>query len=417
MTTSSPPEYAIMRGPLFRRWLLVWHTLYIGGLLATLGVALWTTFGAWGWREAALVAIVAILIAVYTRTFVFETRWPYPNWFLILYYTFTIALLAVATWLNPVFIWAVGMLFGQIFGILPPGLAIPGGVAVLAVILLASNDWRLPGQFSWANALFIGVQIGGMLLLYLYIYHVFRTSQERAELVNELTAATEQLERARDAEAELAALRERERVARDLHDGLGHSLVTLSVQLEAVQRLYPVDPVRASAQIDEMKQLTRDSMTQLRRTLDGLRGSQPLDEPLTIALQHLCVGLSNRTGMVVTCDAAPESNALRPAAAEALWRVTQEALANAERHSDASVVTVRLVAVPNPSGNSAAVSLTIDDNGKGVPPAADTLPGHYGLRGMRERIEGLGGSLRIENHQGTRITAELPLVYLTSTNR
>ncbi len=405
MTTSSPPEYAIMRGPLFRRWLLVWHTLYIGGLLATLGVALWTTFGDLGWREAAMVAIVAILIAAYTRTFVFETRWPYPNWFLILYYTFTIALLAVATWLNPVFIWAVGMLFGQIFGILPPGLALPGGVAVLAVILLASNDWRLPDQFSWANALFIGVQIGGMMLLYLYIYHVFRTSQERAELVNELTAAKEQLELARDAEAELATLRERERVARDLHDGLGHSLVALSMQLEAVQRLYKVDPDRASAMIEEMKGLTLDSMANLRGAIEGLRAPGRGNEPLSVALRELALQTGRGAGAVVTIDLDPAVDDLPPLLAEAVWRVSQEALANIQRHAAARHIELRAAVSP------AGLRLLIADDGIGLPPHAEQRPGHYGLRGIRERVEGLGGSLSLESAGGTRLTIELPLVH------
>jgi len=119
-----------------------------------------------------------------------------------------------------------------------------------------------------------------MMLLYLYIYHVFRTSQERARLVNDLRAANEQLARAQAEQQELLLLRERERMARDLHDGLGHSLVALSVQLEAVQRLYPVDPDRASGQIDDMKRLTRDSMTELRRTLDALRAPDAADQSL-----------------------------------------------------------------------------------------------------------------------------------------
>ncbi|MBP8949903.1 MAG: hypothetical protein KBG73_13765, partial [Candidatus Promineofilum sp.] len=221
MTT--PTDYSPMRPGLFERWLIVWHTVYIGGLLVGLVFALWETRGAWGWREAALAGIVAVLIAAYTRVLIFEKRWPHPTWFLALYFSFALALLGLAAWLNPVFVYIIGMLFGQLFAIMPPVLAVPGVIAVLGTIILSANGWRLPDGLTTSNALFIGAQAALMLLLYFYIYHVFRTSWERARLVNELRAANEQLARAHEQQRELILLRERERMARDLHDGLGHS--------------------------------------------------------------------------------------------------------------------------------------------------------------------------------------------------
>ena len=411
ITTPPADEYSPIRGPLFQRWMRVWHTVYIGGLLLILGFSLWGSRGAWGWQQALLVAIVAVLIVAYSRLLIFETRWPYPNWLLAAYFAFVLVLLGVASWIDPIFIGALAMLLGQMFGILPPVLILPGLAAVLAAIVLASNRWRLPTGFTWQDGLILGSQVVGMFLLYLYIYHGFRTSQERAGLVNELRAATAQLERARDAEAELATLRERERVARDLHDGLGHSLVALSVQLEAVQRLYPVDPDRASAQIDTMKELTRDSMAQLRAALDGLRAPGPADEPLSAAIQRLGIDLAQRSGLAVTCDVAPAADGLRPAAAGALWRITQEALTNAERHAEATAVTVRLALLP-PDAPTRAV-LTIADDGRGLPPDAETRRGHYGLRGMRERVEGLGGTLTLQSNQGTCLIVEIPYLELS----
>jgi signal transduction histidine kinase len=268
----------------------------------------------------------------------------------------------------------------------------------------------LPGGVDWRDALLIAGQLGLMMVLYLYIYHVVRASQERARLVNELRAANEQLEWAREQESELAALRERERVARDLHDGLGHTLTALSLQLEAIQRLYPVDPARASAQVDDMKRLTRAGMDDLRRTLDGLRAAGLGDEPLREAIDRLCAGLAARTGLSVSWaidDGAVDDRAAalpRPVA-EALWRVAQEALVNAERHAGATTVRLNLCVHPD------RVELTVADDGAGLPPNAENRPGHYGLRGMRERIEGLGGSLIVEsNGAGARIVAALPLV-------
>ena len=85
------------------------------------------------------------------------------------------------------------------------------------------------------------------------------TNKQQAKLVAQLQNAQHELKIAHQQESELAVLQERERLARDLHDGLGHSLVALSLQLEAIQRLYPVDPQRASAQVDEMKVVTREA--------------------------------------------------------------------------------------------------------------------------------------------------------------
>ncbi len=403
MSNPTPPDYSPMRPGLFERWLYVWHTVYIGGLLAGLAVALWQTRGAWGRPEAALVAIVAVLIAIYARVLIFEIRWPYPTWFLALYFSVALALLGLATWLNPIFAYVTGMLFGQLFAIMPPVLAAPGVVAVLATIILGANRWQLPEVLTWRSALFIAAQAVLMLLLYFYIYHVFRTSWERARLVNELRAANEQLARAQQQQHELIVLRERERMARDLHDGLGHSLVALSVQLEAVQRLYRVDPARASAQIDDMKQLTRDSMAELRRALDALRDPDLDDEPITDALERLAIEVTNRAGLKLSC-ATSEAPELPPAITEALRRVAQEALTNVERHAAATSVLLLFDVQPD------AVVLTIFDNGRGLPPDAETRSGHYGLRGMRERVEALGGTLALSsNGSGTTVKARLPI--------
>jgi signal transduction histidine kinase len=112
--------------------------------------------------------------------------------------------------------------------------------------------------------------------------------------------------------------------------------------------------------------------------------------------------------LAVTCDVAPAADSLRPAAAAALWHIAQEALTNVERHAGATAVTLRLTFEPPAAPDR--VALTISDNGRGLPPDAENRPGHYGLRGMRERAEGLGGTLISINDNGTRLTAEIPLV-------
>ena len=220
-----------------------------------------------------------------------------------------------------------------------------------------------------------------------------------------MEAAQKELELARQRDTELATLRERERLARDLHDSLGHALVALSVQLEAIQRLYKVDPEKASAQVDELKTLTRASMDDLRRSLAGLRAPGLSERRLSEALQTLSVDLGQRAHLQIHCHIAEGADGLSITHAEALWRVAQEALANIERHAVARTVQLQLAIESN------AALLSIQDDGRGLPPDAEKQPGHYGLRGMRERVEGLGGTLTLTgNGNGSRVDLNLPIL-------
>jgi signal transduction histidine kinase len=231
-------------------------------------------------------------------------------------------------------------------------------------------------------------------------------NERRKALIQELQAAYRELDAARAKEGELAALRERERIARDMHDHLGHALVALSVQLEATQRLYKKDVERASAQMDQMKTLTRQSMDALRRSLAGLRAPGLGERPLRLALQETCASLSQRSGMSISCNVAPQSDAINPTVAESLWSVAQEALTNIEKHAQARRVEVRL------DMDAAGLTLCIHDDGIGLPNEAYDRAGHFGLRGMRERIEGVGGTLSVDGNgeDGTRIVARVPVM-------
>lgn len=221
-----------------------------------------------------------------------------------------------------------------------------------------------------------------------------------------METAQKELELTRQRDAELAALRERERLARDLHDSLGHTLVTLSIQLEAVQRLYKVDPERASAQVNDLKNLTRTSMDELRRSLAGLRSPGLGDRRLSDALQALSVEVSQRAHLEIACHVTGTADQLSPAQAEAFWRVAQEALVNIERHAAARHVKIKL------DIESQIVSLFISDDGHSLPLNAENQPGHYGLRGMRECVEGLGGELTFSNNgnNGTCVNVKLSIL-------
>ena len=334
-----------------------------------------------------------------------RSGWPISRNKLAVYFIGGPVLWVLACWLNP-FPWWLGFAyFGQMFGLLPPQAVIPGTAVVTALIALIISGWDVSDVPIGAVIGFAFQWLGGVAI-YLFISGIIRTSRERAKLISRLEAAQQELKLSRQRDTELATLQERERLARDLHDSLGHALVALSVQLEAVQRLYKVDPERASAQIDELKTLTRASMDDLRRSLAGLRTPGLGERQLSEALQTLSVDVGQRAHLEIKCHVAEEANGLPPALAEAVWRVAQEALTNIERHADAYNVGLHL------DVRDQTAFLSIKDDGRGLPVDPEKQPGHYGLRGMRERVEGLGGTVTFSaNGQGgTLIEAKLPIL-------
>ena len=360
--------------------------------------------GALTWREITVAGLCVAQGVLYFFA-IERSHWPISRQRVAIYFIGGLTLWLVACLLNP-YIWWLGFTyFGQMFGILPPRAAIPGTIVITTLIVLIISDWNI-SQVSISAVVGFALQWLVGIVLYLFIYGIIRTSRERAKLISKLEAVQQELELARQRDAELAALQERERLARDLHDSLGHALVAISVQLEAIQRLYKVDSDRASAQVDELKNLTRATMGDLRRSLAGLRTPGLGERNLSEALQTLSVDMGQRAHLVIKCHVAEGANQLSPAHAETLWRVAQETLANIERHANARNVNLQLEVASN------TTTLSIQDDGRGLPSDAEKLPGHYGLRGMRERVEGLGGTLTFTSNGegGTRVDVRLPIL-------
>ena len=110
--------------------------------------------------------------------------------------------------------------------------------------------------------------------------------------------------------------------------------------------------------------------------------------------------------MTVDCRVAEGADALPPVVEEVLWRVVQEGLTNVEKHAHAQHVEVNLALQPK------EVVLRVTDDGAGLPSGAEDKPGHYGLRGLRERVEGLGGAFTVApaGSSGTAIEAHIPVI-------
>jgi signal transduction histidine kinase len=147
-------------------------------------------------------------------------------------------------------------------------------------------------------------------------------------------------------------------------------------------------------------------MDDLRRALDNLRASGLGNRPLVAALQTLGTEAAQRFSLVADCKLDATADALPPAVAEVLWRVAQEGLTNVGKHAQARHVQMNLNLPPG------EIILRVADDGVGLPAGAEDKPGHYGLRGLRERVEGLGGtfSLTTPKGGGAALEAHLPVI-------
>jgi two-component system NarL family sensor kinase len=198
---------------------------------------------------------------------------------------------------------------------------------------------------------------------------------------------------------ESAQTEERNRLAREIHDTIAQDLSAIAFQLEAAEALLAqqTEPERVRRSVTAALDLTRKGLEEARRSVLDLRAA-PLEGR---TLQAALTALAEEAG--ATFESSPAAVPLPPAVEVGLYRIAQEALQNALRHSGAAHIFLRL------ETSDDRVRLTVQDDGKGFPEG--TASGHFGLIGMQERARLLGGSFQVESSPGagTRITAEVPL--------
>jgi signal transduction histidine kinase len=201
-----------------------------------------------------------------------------------------------------------------------------------------------------------------------------------------------------------AATSERDRLRRDLHDGLGPSLTGIGLGLEATETaVADGDEARAAALVQRLRIEVVHAVDGIRRILDDLRPSALDRVGLAAALQDRAAVLTDRSGgrLTVAVEVPEDLPPLDPDIETAAYRIVEEAVTNALRHSGASHVVVRVVAGPD------RLELDVCDDGHGLPPVPRQ---GVGLESMQRRAESLGGSLGVSCHPGVRVVAALPMV-------
>jgi signal transduction histidine kinase len=188
----------------------------------------------------------------------------------------------------------------------------------------------------------------------------------------------------------LSTLNERNRLAREIHDNLGHYLTAVNLQLELVMMAVSPTDERVTVPLIKAQGLTKEALTEIRRSISALRAS-PMDHRTLHEAIGLLVAEHQATGHHIDYQLVDTLRSGSPAVDMALYRITQEALTNIRKHAQASVAKIRL-SYTDPQ----LIVLSIYDDGIG----SDDTTGGFGLIGIQERIQLLGGTLTIDTAKG-----------------
>ncbi len=263
----------------------------------------------------------------------------------------------------------------------------------------------LTAKAGWATGLLGTAVFASGYAFFAVFAHALRQAQEAQaqtqRLLDRLREANERLRAYARQSAALAVAEERNRMARELHDTLGHHLTVAAVQLEAAQALVHQDPERAARLMATVQEQIRQSLAELRLTVTALR--QPVED-LAQAVQDLARRFAEATGLTLHVHMEGDLHHLPPAHRLLLYRAVQEGLTNIQRHARARTAWLHL------ARQGTAVRLILEDDGVGPRPPATPRQG-WGLKGMAEAAARLGGTARLEPREptGARLELVLPL--------
>ncbi len=295
-----------------------------------------------------------------------------------------------------------------------------GWGAVCFTILLyviAGLNLALLDKWHWSQ---MGSMLASLIPAFAFVaifsfgMRILEIQKARAELLlhrleesnAELEQAHRQLQEYASQVEELTIVRERNRVAREIRDTLGHYLSILNIQLETISKLQERDPARAISEVAEARRVAAQSMQEVRNAINALRPTSMASLNLSEAIARLGSDFEHTSdGVELVMDLETELPSLSPDIQVALFRAAQEALTNIRKHAQASKVLMRL------RYENEEMELVILDNGKELPDAERKRTGGFGLIGLRERMALLGGkvSYGLAEQGGFRVSVRIPV--------
>lgn len=280
----------------------------------------------------------------------------------------------------------------------------PVAVAVTTAAAILGTIWHRGFQ----TAAVIGPVIGAAVAVATVLGYqaLYRESERRSRLIEQLTATRADLAAAEHAAGVLA---ERERLAREIHDTLAQGLSSIQLLLRAAQRELPVDPAGAAGHLEHARRTAQDNLAEARRFVRALAPPDLVGGSLPAALERLCAQTSERSPVTVRLHLDGQRAELPTPLEVALLRIAQSALANTVRHSGATRADVTLTYMES------RVALDVVDDGGGFDvgalPATAHETGGFGLAAMRARSSELGGTMSVESApgQGSALSVSFPL--------
>jgi len=246
---------------------------------------------------------------------------------------------------------------------------------------------------AWSDGLRNGL---GMLAAAAFTAVVTELLRREQRARAELAAANVRLRGYAAQAEELATTQERNRLARDIHDGLGHHLTVVQMQVQAARAVLATDPAKADAVLAKAQRQSTEALAEVRRSVSALREAR-IAPPLVDAVK-LLVDDASAAGVPTELEVTGTVRPIAAAADEALYRAAQEGLTNVRKHAAAG--SAKLVLHYRDDGT---VRLEVCDDGRGAVPAGDG----FGLIGLRERAERLGGRVDLESAPGAGTTLRM----------
>jgi signal transduction histidine kinase len=318
------------------------------------------------------------------------------------------ALILAAIWMGHLIdtIYLIFMVCAQaavILGVWPMGLVFSILNIIAWMVLLKAMGLTNSDIFSVGLSLSVGMLF--VLLVATLLVRYSEQTQRAERLLRELQAANDQLQAARQKEKDLAIAEERVRLAREIHDGLGHHLTVLSIQLQAASKLVGLNPQGAADAIQLCRGEAQAALEEVRYSVGMMRQAPAESQPLPVALVNLVREFEQGTGLHTSFEQVGEAIELSTFVRQTLYRTVQESLTNAQKHGkDVQHIWVRLEYAPE------ATHLTVQNDGQAKEASSAEPPG-FGLAGLTERVSQLGGVIKSgpDPSGGFKVEVNIPL--------
>lgn len=233
-----------------------------------------------------------------------------------------------------------------------------------------------------------------------YVINAQRGTIEKVnQLYHELQTANEQLKEYADMSERMAQTRERNRLAREIHDTLGHTLTGIATGIDACVAIMDVSPEQTKKQLELLSKVSREGIKDIRRSVNELRPDALEHLSLEVAIRKMVTEMSQVSDVKIHFDTYEKCLKFDEDEENAVYRVIQESITNAVRHGHAGEIWITLERIDG------EVLLVIRDNGIGC----EEIKSGFGTRHIKERIEMLKGTVTFDGHHGFTVTARIPI--------